>query len=93
MQRAVDRICMIGLTALAPAFAYVVKVMDDNFDVMQLEHDDDDPERVGSLDIVFEWSVRIKMLRWKLQVEKQLENEKKLEARYQKLVAERLPQD
>lgn len=42
-------------------------VMDDNFDVMQLEHDDDDPERV----------------------EEQLENEKKLEARYQKLVAER----
>ncbi|CAK9021155.1 Kinesin light chain 2 (KLC 2) [Durusdinium trenchii] len=41
--------------------------MDDNFDVMQLEHDDDDPERV----------------------EEQLENEKKLEARYQKLVGER----
>lgn len=42
-------------------------VMDDNFDVLQLEHDDDDPERV----------------------EEQEENEKKLEARYQKLVAER----
>jgi len=42
-------------------------VLDDNFDVMQLEHDDDDPERV----------------------EEQLENEKKLEARYKKLIAEK----
>ena len=25
------------------------KVMDDNFDVMQLEHDDDDPERAAAL--------------------------------------------
>jgi|Cyp1metagenome_2_1107374.scaffolds.fasta_scaffold13884_8 hypothetical protein len=49
MQTAVNGIGMIGLSALAPAFAYVRKVMDDNFDVMQLEHDDDDPERVGEL--------------------------------------------
>ncbi|CAJ1342065.1 unnamed protein product [Effrenium voratum] len=42
-------------------------VLDANFDIMQLEHDDDDPERV----------------------EEQEENERKLEARYQKLVAER----
>jgi hypothetical protein len=47
----------------------------------------------GNLDIVFECSVRIKILRWKRQVEEQLENEKKLEARYQKLVAELSPRD
>eukprot|EP00929_Paragymnodinium_shiwhaense_P084169 TRINITY_DN44995_c0_g1_i1.p1 TRINITY_DN44995_c0_g1~~TRINITY_DN44995_c0_g1_i1.p1 ORF type:complete len:984 (+),score=329.16 TRINITY_DN44995_c0_g1_i1:118-3069(+) len=42
-------------------------VMDENFDVLQLEHDDDDPERV----------------------EEQQENERKLEARYAKLKAEK----
>jgi len=42
-------------------------VLDDDFDVMALEHDDDDPERV----------------------EEQLENEKKLEARYKKLKEEK----
>lgn len=42
-------------------------VLDDGFNVSNLEHDDDDPERV----------------------EEQLENEKKLEARYQKLFSEK----
>jgi len=42
-------------------------VLDEDFDVMALEHDDDDPERV----------------------EEQLENEKKLEARYAKLKSEK----
>jgi len=41
--------------------------LDDDFDIIGLEHDDDDPERV----------------------EEQLENEKKLEARYRKLVTEK----
>mmetsp|Transcript_35591 Transcript_35591/g.83186 ORF Transcript_35591/g.83186 Transcript_35591/m.83186 type:complete len:972 (+) Transcript_35591:110-3025(+) len=41
--------------------------LDENFDVLALEHDDDDPERV----------------------EEQLENEKKLEARYKKLKEEK----
>ena len=54
MQTVVDGISVIELSPLAPCFAYVAKVMDDNFDVMQLEHDDDDPERVGDLDIVFD---------------------------------------
>lgn len=42
-------------------------VLDDDFDVMNLEHDDDDPERV----------------------EEQEENERKLEARYKKLLSEK----
>merc|ERR1719401_321360 len=42
-------------------------VLDDDFNVMNLEHDDDDPERV----------------------EEQEENERKLEARYKKLISEK----
>merc|ERR1719401_2381461 len=46
-------------------------VLDDDFNVMNLEHDDDDPERV----------------------EEQEENERKLEARYKKLLADKGLQD
>ncbi len=64
--------------------------MDDNFDVLQLEHDDDDPERAGNLnpDSFEHFFLMAKVVVIMLQVEEQEENEKKLEARYQKLVAE-----